>query len=108
MNKNYKNNSDSAQILLNLTVLNQTKLSDGRFKRGKKKSYFLTQHMIKLRFSLPLDIVDAEGLHGLCKQLSKFLEMGRLFQGSIVTNYIVLTLFPMHLLLAAIRNKIST
>lgn len=77
-------------------------------KGEKKKSYFLTQHLIKLRFSLPLDIVDAKGLHGLCKQLSKFLEMERLFQGSIDTNYIVLTFFPIHLLLAAIRNKIST
>lgn len=52
-------------------------------KGGRNRVAF--SHVIKLRLSLPLDVVGAKGLHGLCKQLSKFLEMRRLFQGSIGT-----------------------
>lgn len=46
--------------------------------------------MIKVRLSLPLDVVDVKGLFGLCKQLSQFLEIERLFQRNIGT---LITLF---------------
>lgn len=52
----------------------QIKLSSHRFKMKKKeKIFFFTQCIIKLRNSLPQDVVEARSINGLKKQLEKFL-----------------------------------